>query len=516
MAVIPAPRMRVPNQPTASTPTVPTYSPVPAPTIEAHATNPAIEQFNFGVPQPQQDRLNQTLKDINGPITVTPGVPAPTPTPTAAQPNPATPSPIPAPMSASQSFSPVPTPNVPGSSNTLNKSQLEADAAARMAKQHAGLAQARDLALSNLKNSYDHQNKLTNDNRSLENWKLDQSMDPTNGMTNYRRAMTDRNRSIEDTAYNNNYQSQVSAANQPLTDFERMAPEQQQALYDQLLRQERDYGLQEGALTGYLNDKRTLAGAAQDANFTGIYQGNPTMQMQNQNFNQGLAAQQFGLQSQGQAFNQGMQQQQFGLQSQGQAFNQGMQQQQYGLQDKQANWNAARQAGQDTGTIVQPTQNWGNLYNQNGPQNYQSVQDAIKNGMSQQQINNSAKQFATQMGYNYDKMSQDDKQAWAQISVSQQKMNWDQSPSNPQNVGKQYTPEAIVKDIQGMPDLWKNETEIDPTTDKSRNTGRKILADPAHAESIILNSGLSQEDQLKAYQKLFTPQQLKDMGLSGN
>lgn len=65
-------------------------------------------------------------------------------------------------------------------------------------------------------------------------------------------------------------------------------------------------------------------------------------------------------------------------------------------------------------------------YNQQKDQRdfkYQTIQDAIKNGMSQQQIDNQAKQFADRLGYDYDSMNSNDKQAWAQIAISQQNAN---------------------------------------------------------------------------------------------
>lgn len=64
---------------------------------------------------------------------------------------------------------------------------------------------------------------------------------------------------------------------------------------------------------------------------------------------------------------------------------------------------------------------------------YQTVQDAVKNGMSQQQIDNSAKQFAQQMGYNYDRMNSSDQQAWAQIAISQQTADSNDAYKNAQS-----------------------------------------------------------------------------------
>lgn len=54
---------------------------------------------------------------------------------------------------------------------------------------------------------------------------------------------------------------------------------------------------------------------------------------------------------------------------------------------------------------------------------YKTVQDAIQNGMSQQQIDNQAKQFAARLGFDYENMDAGDKQAWAQIAISQQNAN---------------------------------------------------------------------------------------------
>jgi hypothetical protein len=122
--------------------------------------------------------------------------------------------------------------------------------------------------------------------------------------------------------------------------------------------------------------------------------------------------------------------------------------QQFGLQNKESNWNAYKDSVGMTGNLGNgPQSDWGNLGGTNGAPSYQSVQDAIKNGMTQQQIDNTAKQFVATMGYNYDNMNANDKQAWAQIAISQQNANTSSLNSKSGNTNQ---------NISHLMDVWKN------------------------------------------------------------
>lgn len=83
------------------------------------------------------------------------------------------------------------------------------------------------------------------------------------------------------------------------------APDRIREMIRQAVNEDRNFGLQEGQLTGNYGGGRTLAASSQD-------------------FNQGMANKQFGLDSQGQSFNQNLATQQYNQQAQNQQFNQGV------------------------------------------------------------------------------------------------------------------------------------------------------------------------------------------------
>ncbi len=185
----------------------------------------------------------------------------------------------------------------------LTADQIQQEAAARIAKLRAGVENAVTAGKAARKNAFDYTNQITGDNRTLQDASFHENHGSYGGGTDYQRAMLNRDRSIQDTANNNNYQADINALDNQLTSFDMLAPEQQQALYDQLTRQERDYGLQAGALTGQFNGSPTLAALGQQAQYTGVYGGQPTIQAQNQNFQQNLATNQFNNQLNEQAYN---------------------------------------------------------------------------------------------------------------------------------------------------------------------------------------------------------------------
>lgn len=341
----------------------------------------------------------------------------------------------PAPPAPTVTTAPQPTvsPGIPTAANvpapnTIDTNNLQQEAAARIAKQRAALNQAVTSTLTGLKNNYDYQNQITNDKRVLENNTFQRQNNPFSGKTDYLTADLARTRSIADTASNKDYQAAVSAANQKLADFDTMAPEQQQSIYDELLRIERDYGLNVGQLTGNFNGFRTLAGSAQDANFTGMYNNQQTMQAQNQAFQQQLALADLMGQMGGQST----------------------------LAGKQANLNAALQVGNQTGKVVSPSDNWGDLYNRasSSPQNYQAQQDTIKNGQWQQQFDTSNSQWqktfeenVRQYGLDYAlkqmqaqasmaNANADNARQNAALGLQQQQYAWSRDPNNPDNMYK--------------------------------------------------------------------------------
>jgi hypothetical protein len=320
----------------------------------------------------------------------------------------------------------------PASPYTMTPDQIRAEAQARIAKQRTALEQSVSATKKGLKNTYDYTNQLTNDRRTLENGVFNRNNNPFSGQTDYLAANLARDRSIQDTASNNQYNAAVSAADKQLADFDTQAPDQTNALVDELTRIERQYGLDVGQLTGNFNGQRTLSAQGQDAQYTGMYGGQMSLPAQMQ------FAQQFGYMPQGNSFaamgGQSGQPLQT-LSAQQQAFAQQMAQ-------KDANWNAYKDAVDMTGNLGSgPKQDWGQLLNQSGPASasQQRWQDQFDYGkqMDAAKMQQSAQQFAAQLGLDYSKMNQSQQQFLADQAYKYAVLGAQNDPNNLDNRYKQ-------------------------------------------------------------------------------
>lgn len=199
-------------------------------------------------------------------------------------------------------LAPTNTPNMPQQAQqsgfSIDKSSLQAEAAARIAKLRAGVQGAVTAGKASRKNLYDYTNTNTQGNRALQDFDSSQRGDIYGGSAREDKFRLQRTRGIDDTFTNNAYTNDINALDNQLTSFDTLAPEQQQTLYNDLLRQERDYGLQEGALTGYLNGQKTASQANSDRTFD--YNAGQDTITNNRNaatdtFNQSLDTAKYGL-----------------------------------------------------------------------------------------------------------------------------------------------------------------------------------------------------------------------------
>lgn len=188
------------------------------------------------------------------------------------------------PMAQPQASVPMPT-----NPYTMTPDQIRAEAQARIDRQRAALAQSVNATKTVLKNTFDYNNQITNDRRTLENSAFNRNNSPFSGHTNYLASDLARTRQIADTASQKDYAAAVAAADQKLADFDANSPEQIDALVNELTRIERDYGLQVGSLTGNFNGQRTLAGQQFDwqkdpnnPNYQGQVLNNQGQAIQNQ------------------------------------------------------------------------------------------------------------------------------------------------------------------------------------------------------------------------------------------
>jgi regulator of replication initiation timing len=190
----------------------------------------------------------------------------------------------------------------------LGPDQIAQQADFQIATERANRQRVLDSTTAALKNNYDYSNQIEQDNRQLQDASFYRNNAPASqdGSTGYRGAMLDRNRSIQDTATQRDFNSQLATAQQAFADWDNLSTQQRQALVNDMTRLERDYGLQVGQLTGSFNGQRTLAGQAQDwgqtvdrANLTGTFDGQKTAAQAN-------ADRDYNLRADDQSFGQGV------------------------------------------------------------------------------------------------------------------------------------------------------------------------------------------------------------------
>ncbi|WP_214629985.1 hypothetical protein [Paenibacillus agaridevorans] len=178
-----------------------------------------------------------------------------------------------------------------------SSSQLNQYAQDQTAMERAALLNAINTQIANVKNNAEYSNQLVQDNRVLEDFFANQRVNPFSGGADYRQAMTARGRSIDDSSRAATLENTLGSLQQEITNFDKLTPERQRAIYNELLQLERNFGLNVGQLTGTYGGQRTLAGAQQDwgqqmdlANLTGninslgngssVYGGNNSLGLQ--------------------------------------------------------------------------------------------------------------------------------------------------------------------------------------------------------------------------------------------
>lgn len=236
-------------------------------------------------------------------------------------------------------------------SSAPQQNSLQQQAAAQVAQRRAALASAVNQQMNSLRNNMDYTQQLKNDSNVLEDVAFQRNNNPFSGRTGYAQAQSQRNRGIENTALMRDYNTQTAAAQQQLADFDANSAALTQQILNELTQQQLQNDMNLAQLTGNYNGQRTLAGSAQDAN------------LQNQKFNQNLT-------------------------------------------NRQANLEAALQVGNQQGRVLQPKDDWSNLYNQtDAPLNtqgqqlaYQQARDAIADQQYQQKFDEDVRRYGLDYG----------------------------------------------------------------------------------------------------------------------
>jgi hypothetical protein len=403
-----------------------------------------------------------------------------------------------------------------------NDSDIAALAKARIDKiLQAGRTSAQG-SLASARNAFDYTKQITNDNRTLQTGLFNETNNPFSGKTTYDKAMMERNRSIEDTATNKDYNANVAQIQQKLADLESAAPGDEQQIIDDLRQMERQFGisvaqLQEQQKNNQFNqmdaNRKFDYGVGQDqirndiakAGLTGNYQDSAQVNTVKKQ----MAANSAAYASATPAEQKRLHDENVRLAE--------------SIGGMDTTGSGDYKFGQGQRTLAGQTLDLNNAKDNRDFQ-YQTVQDAIKNGMSQQQIDNSAKQFAQQMGYNYDNMNANDKQAWAQIAISQQNANtssdnanWSKDPTNPDNIYKNAQIQSLTtKGDQKLQDESKGLVEalrggkMTPGAavqqiDEDMNLGFYTKEEAAHLKSIITT--ITPNLPVSANQQQLTPEQ---------
>ncbi|WP_138752757.1 hypothetical protein [Paenibacillus sinopodophylli] len=145
-----------------------------------------------------------------------------------------------------------------------NSGQLQQQATDATATERAALLNAINTQMSSLKNNAAYSNQLIQDNRTLEDQALLRNKNPFSGATNYQLSQVQRGRSIDDTSRASQLDNTLNSLSTEIANFDKLTPERQRAIYQELLAAERTFGLNVGQLTGNYAGQRTLAGGAQD------------------------------------------------------------------------------------------------------------------------------------------------------------------------------------------------------------------------------------------------------------
>lgn len=165
----------------------------------------------------------------------------------------------------------------------LSQTQIQTEAQAQLDRERAALQTAANQRLADLKSNFQYSNQLLQDNRVLEDQQINRTLNPFSGRTSYDKAMVNRGRGIDDNNRTAQFNTDVAAVQEDLYNFDKLAPERQQQVMNELTRIERQYGIDVAGLTGNFGGQRTLAGQQLDwgqtvdkANLTGTYNGQKT------------------------------------------------------------------------------------------------------------------------------------------------------------------------------------------------------------------------------------------------
>jgi hypothetical protein len=171
--------------------------------------------------------------------------------------------------------------------------ELQQSSGDSLAIERAALQNAVRTQIQSLKNAAQYSNQLIQDERALQDQSFARNNNPFSGRTAYDKSTVLRGRGIDDSARAAQITNQIQSYETELANFDKLAPERQRQIYNELLEMERNFGLNVGQLTGNFGGQRTLQGQSFDwqrnmdvADRTGNLNGQRTLQ--GQSFDRGI------------------------------------------------------------------------------------------------------------------------------------------------------------------------------------------------------------------------------------
>lgn len=183
------------------------------------------------------------------------------------------------------------------------------------------------------------------------------------------------------------------------------------------------------------------------------------------------------------------------------------------LAGRQANLNAALQVGAQRGQVLDPKQDWGLLFSEQGTPNYQAQQDAIQNQFKEQQSQQQAQQFAASLGLDYAKMSQQQQGMLLDaayksgiLGLDQAKFNYETDPNNTDNQYKAALTAKVNQELASLnlPKSQKAEDfipQLNQSTFMTKDpvTGRAEVYDDRGMSQMILSLNLPDAETNKLF-----------------
>lgn len=152
---------------------------------------------------------------------------------------------VPAPQSAAPSQSA--NQSVPAPANMyqpMSYDQIKAQIHNQIQQKIALKQNETQSAIQALQNVYNNDTQRLSDDRTLEDWKLSQTMNPYSGGTDYQKAMLSRSRSIADQARSLNLQNQVGKFSNDLLTYQNNEASEEEKMIQDKVDSERKFDLQ--------------------------------------------------------------------------------------------------------------------------------------------------------------------------------------------------------------------------------------------------------------------------------